>query len=279
MQSMVDLLQPQTSREWLDGRIIDLKEADSARSLYMAYTLCGQHFSEEVLLLSDAQTHPLFRLHSPSQREVARLGLLSAALEERPDFYSPKVLKLIQVADTGELITFLKYLVVLPSHEDFVLAAVEALRTNIADVFVAISLENPYPKAFFNEQQWNQMYLKAAFMQLDLTRIDGVEARSNRELARIISDYAHERWAASREIDPCIWRPVADQLDEVLLKDMKHLFASQWKAERLAAYIIAKASAHPELAGEIQKNQDLDSDVQAEQPWIRVRDLWTEKVK
>ena len=60
---------------------------------------------------------------------------------------------------------------------------------------------------------------------------------------------------------------------------MKHLFASQWKAERLAAYIIAKASAHPELAGEIQKNQDLDSDVQAEQPWIRVRDLWAEKVK
>lgn len=279
MQSMVDLLQPQTSREWLDGRIKDLKEADSARSLYMAYTLCGQHFSEEELPLADAEIHPLFRLHSPSQREVARLGLLSAALEERPAFYSPKVLKLIQVADTGELITFLKYLVVLPSHEDFVLAAVEALRTNIADVFEAISLENPYPKAFFNEQQWNQMYLKAAFMQLDLTRIDGVEARSNRELARIISDYAHERWAASREIDPCIWRPVADQLDEVLLKDMKHLFASQWKAERLAAYIIAKASSHPELADEIQNNQDLDSDVQADQPWIRVRDLWAEKVK
>lgn len=275
---MIGLLQPQTSREWLDGRIKDLKEADSARSLYMAYTLCGQHFSEEVMPLSDTEIHPLFRLHSPSQREMARLSLLRAALEDRPDFYSPKVLKLIQVADTGELITFLKYLVVLPSHEDFVLAAVEALRTNIADVFEAISLENPYPKAFFNEQQWNQMYLKAAFMQLDLTRIDGAEARSNAELARIISDYAHERWAASREIDPCIWRPVADQLDEVLLKDIKHLFASQWKAERLAAYCIAKQSAHSELAMEMLKHQDLEADFQAERPWIRVRDLWAEKV-
>jgi hypothetical protein len=79
------------------------------------------------------------------------------------------------------------------------------------------------------------MYLKAAFMQQNLNKIVQVEKRANRELTRIISDYAHERWAASREIDPCFWRPVGNFMDEKLLKDMKRLFASDTMAEKKAA--------------------------------------------
>ena len=275
----LSLLEPEASRQWLEDQMNTLHKADSARSLYMAYTLCGQYFSEDRLEWPGSAPHALFEEHHPSQKEVARLSLLTAALSDRPEFYSPKVLKLIQIADTGELITFLKYLVVLPVHENFVLAAVEALRTNISDVFEAIALNNPYPKAFFNEQQWNQMYLKAAFMQLDLTRIDGVETRSNARLSRIISDYAHERWAASRQIDPCIWRPVWDQVDEVILNDMKRLFKSEFKAERLAAYCIAKRSAKAELATELELNKNLESLFQGEQPWVSVRNLWATQEK
>ena len=262
------------SLEWFDAQVDQLNDAVSARPLYMAYTLCGQYFSDDLLPEGKASFLP----HRPTEKDLARLALLSEALEQREDFYSPKVLKLIQVADIKELITFLKYLIVLPAHGDFVFSAVEALRTNISDVFEAIALENPYPKTFFNEQQWNQMYLKAAFMQLDLTRIDGVEERANAELTRIISDYAHERWAASRQIDPCIWRPVAPFIDEVLLGDMKKLFGSKYKAERLAALSIARVSDHPELKAELAAHADLESEFEDKTPiWLRVRDLWYNK--
>ena len=277
--SMVRVLQEIASPEaleWFEGQVNKLEKADSATALYMAYTLCGQYFSDKMVPKGKVSFLP----HLPTEKELARLALLSEALEKREDFYGPRVLKLIQVADTQELITFLKYLVVLPAHGDFVLSAVEALRTNISDVFEAIALDNPYPKAFFNQQQWNQMYLKAAFMQLDLTRMDGVEERANAELTRIISDYAHERWAASRQIDPCIWRPVSAYLEEELLGDMKRLFSSEFKAERLAAYCIAKTSGHPELAGDLEKHAELQSEVKDEtQVWLRVRDLWNTKTK
>jgi len=129
----------------------------------------------------------------------------------------------------------LKFLVLLPNPENYKVQAVEALRTNIATVFDAIALNNPYPALYFNEQQWNQMYLKAAFMQQNLNDIVQVDKRANKELTRIISDYAHERWAASREIDPSFWRPVSNFIEEKLLKDMKRLFSSDNLVERKAA--------------------------------------------
>ncbi len=138
------------------------------------------------------------------------------------------------MADTRELETFLRYLVLLPKPDFFRNTAVEALRTNIATIFDAISMENPYPAKYFNDQQWNQMYLKAAFMERDLSKIQSIDERANKDLARIISDYAHERWAASRKIDPMFWRPVSKFIDDVLLADMERLLASDNSAENRA---------------------------------------------
>ena len=147
-------------------------------------------------------------------------------MEADNDFFAPKVANIIQVADTGELETFLKFLILLPNPENYKSAAVDALRTNISTVFNAIAFHNPYPSLFFNDQQWNQMYLKTAFMQGDLSAILDIDERANKDLARIISDYAHERWAASRDIDPYFWRPVSKFLDDTLLLDMKRLLES-----------------------------------------------------
>ena len=155
-------------------------------------------------------------------------------MEENSTYFQPKVATLIQISDTGELETFLKFLVLLPDAEKYKHVAVEALRTNITTIFDAISLKNPYPSMYFNDQQWNQMYLKAAFMQLDLADILDVDKRANKDLARIISDYAHERWAASRDIDPLFWRPVSNFLEENLLKDMERLLKSDNKTENKA---------------------------------------------
>ena len=165
---------------------------------------------------------------------MSRIYLLIYVLEQDREFYEPKVSQIIQVADQGELVTFLKYLSLLPDAGSFRDAGVEALRTNIAPVFDAIALSNPYPPQFFNDQQWNQMYLKAAFMGRNLADIIGVDQRSNAELTRIISDYAHERWAASRDIDPMIWRPVTGFLNASLLEDMARLLASENQAENIA---------------------------------------------
>lgn len=197
--------------------------------------------------------------------QLSRIYLLSGVLEKDFDFFVKKVAKIIQVADQAELTTFLKYLILLPSPESFVLTAVESLRTNITPVFEAISMNNPYPSKYFNDQQWNQMYLKAAFMQLNLEHIIGVEERANKELARIISDYAHERWAASRNVDPMIWRPVSGFMNDDLLEDMRQLLASEDIYDNYAGalccyysddpYAKQLLSGHPKLAQEIEEQK------------------------
>ncbi len=243
-----------TDLAWIDENLDFIITQKDTQKLYLTYSLLTTKSGNDPLQIKDTSTPELAYLENQQVNilELARIYLLVGVLEDDFDFFGSNVAQIIQVADRGELITFLKYLVLLPRSEFFKETAVEALRTNITPVFEAIALNNPYPSLHFNEQQWNQMYLKAAFMQLDLSRIIGVEKRSNAELARIISDYAHERWAASRDIDPMIWRPVSPFLNNDLMEDMDHLLKSDQTAENKAAALCCFHSASKDAINLLQ---------------------------
>ncbi|GGW33087.1 EboA domain-containing protein [Arenibacter certesii] len=251
-------------REWLFSKLDQIVSEKSTRDLYMTYSLIPSKITKNnslTLEISDDDLKSYLELQKANIQQIARIYLLVRVLEENSEFFTPKVANIIQVSDTGELETFLKFLVFLPNPSEYKHQAVEALRTNIATVFNAITMHNPYPALYFNDQQWNQMYLKAAFMQQDLTGILSVDERANKDLARIISDYAHERWAASREIDPYFWRPAAAFLEDGLLPDMERLFKSENVLERKVASLCCAASnsdrakdlleKHPEFSDQI----------------------------
>ena len=255
-------------REWLLLKLKQIIGEKSTRDLYMTYSLIPSKITLTTSLslqLADADLKAYLKLQEANIQQISRIYLLVRVLEENSEFFTPKVANIIQVADTGELETFLKFLVLLPNPEEYKNQAVEALRTNIATVFNAITMHNPYPALYFNDQQWNQMYLKAAFMQQDLRGILSVDERANKDLARIISDYAHERWAASRDIDPYFWRPAAAFLEDGLLPDMERLFKSDNVLERKVASLCCVASEskqakslllkHPEFVSQIESGE------------------------
>ncbi|WP_321827974.1 EboA domain-containing protein [Maribacter dokdonensis] len=237
IQNILNTYGAPDSVAWLEGKIESLKENKSSKDLFMTYSLLNVKFDAANVISFDALDTTSSRYlsgHKATMLQVSRIYFLAEVLSQDIEFYTPKVANIIQVADTGELETFLKYLVLLPNPEAYKQTAVEALRTNIATIFDAISLNNPYPAEYFNDQQWNQMFLKAAFMERDLSQIASIDERANEDLARIISDYAHERWAAGRKIDPLFWRPVSKFLNEQLLGDMKTLLNSDDVVENLA---------------------------------------------
>ncbi|MDC6353713.1 MULTISPECIES: EboA domain-containing protein [unclassified Robiginitalea] len=249
---LTDTLKP-GQLEWLDERIDRITGEPSGKDLFLSYSLIGRKIPGSGVELNQAAPSAVTDYiweHGIRCDQLARIYLLASVLEADPEYFTPKVATLIQVADTGELVTFLRYLPVLPAAGAFKESAVEALRTNIATVFDAIALGNPYPVEHFNQQQWNQMYLKAAFMGRDLLQIQGVGKRANAELARIISDYAHERWAASRAVDPQIWRPVGPFLEGPLIGDMQRLLDSPDIREQQAGYLCCRAS-DSEAAGKL----------------------------
>ncbi len=241
---------------WLQEKIEIICDQKSTKELYLTYSLLASKLRNDGgihLTIDDDALKGYLESQKATPLQMARIYLLVRVLEENRPFFEPKVANIIQVADTGELVTFLKYLILLPEAGFYKQAAVEALRTNIDTVFDAISAKNPYPAAYFNDQQWNQMYLKAAFMQRDLSAIPNIDERANQELARIISDYAHERWAASRKIDPLFWRPVTHFLDEPLLADMQRLLASEDILENKAGALCCSGSTL-KTAQELIKN-------------------------
>ena len=233
---------------WLEGKINAIIENKSTKDLFMTYSLIAskiklKHDLNTAMVSDDLSSY--LEVQKADLRELSRLYLLTKVTNSDTEFFTPKVANIIQVADTGELTTFLKFLILLPHCEKYKSVAVDALRTNIATVFDAIALNNPYPGKYFDDNQWNQMYLKAAFMPRDLSQILDVDKRANSELARIISDYAHERWAASREVNPYFWRPVGEFLNDKLLKDMERLFLSTDPIENRAAALCCHHSDNP----------------------------------
>jgi hypothetical protein len=123
-------------------------------------------------------------------------------------------------------------------------------------VFEAICHRNPYPRDHFDEHRWNHMVLKALFVETELAPIVGLDERANPELARILCDYAHERWAASRPVSPELWRCVGPFADtDAMLADLERALGGNQR-EMAAAALALNASPSPRAAAILEANDE-----------------------
>lgn len=113
-----------------------------------------------------------------------------------------------RTSDVAEMIALYRGLPLYPDPESLDFECGEGLRSNLKPVFESIAHHNPFPRDHFDEHRWNHMILKALFVGSELAPIVGLDERANPELARILVDYANERWAADRPVTPELWRPV-----------------------------------------------------------------------
>ena len=132
---------------------------------------------------------------------IARTALLLRALEIlSSDRHRGFVRQVYLRGDYREQAAVLRSLPFLPEPERFLDLAVEACRTNVLDVFEGIACENTYPAAYFPEANFNQLVLKAIFMEVAVGRVAGLAGRVTVELQRMATDFADERRAASRAV-------------------------------------------------------------------------------
>jgi hypothetical protein len=117
------------------------------------------------------------------------------------------------------------------------------VRSAVKPVFEAVAHRSPYPSEFLDEPAWNQMVLKALFIGSELAPLQGLDERANPELAEVLLDYAHERWAAGRPVSPELWRCVGPFAQERALEDLERVVAG-WHAAG-ARRSFAGASGEP----------------------------------
>jgi len=237
---------------WLKEKQELVRTSETGKALYLPFSAAPRYVGKAPVTLSStalqtANEHRRgFYPANWTLDQLARTILLLSLPSENADNYSKTVLKLFGTADMGELVALYAALPLLPHPEKFVHQATEGIRTNMGNVYEAIALHNPFPSENFSEAAWNQMVLKTIFTGKSISKIYGLDARSNPDLARMLSDYAHERWAAGRTVTPELWRPVGPHLNETILPDIKKLFASFNETEQEAAALACSQSTYPE---------------------------------
>ena len=170
--------------------------------------------------------------------------------------FTDAFLDLCRTAEVGEAIALYRGLPLYPDPASLEWQVGEGLRTSMRAVFEAIAHRSPFPKENFSEDRWNHMVLKALFIGSTLAPIQGLDERRNPTLAKILSDYAHERWAAGRPVTPELWRCLGPFAEGILLDDLERLAASKEKHERRAAALALSASPDRRAPTVLQKLPD-----------------------
>ena len=254
---------PLDAADWL-GTVAGLVQAaPTDRPLYLAIGEVSRRVPRQPLapteseLAAAAATRPGWDPRDWTLDQAARVRLLLASTADGA-LLSRRLDTLCSAADVGELVAFYRGLPLYPDPPRHVLRAAEGVRSNMRVVFEAVAHRNPYPAEHFVESAWNQMVLKALFVGTRLDLIAGLDRRANPALARMLCDYAHERWAASRPVSPELWRCVGPYATGAVLDDFRRLLERGTEIEKQAAALAlagtedagAKAllASHPALA-------------------------------
>ena len=238
------------AREWLAHSLDELAAGAPDRDLFVFLGWVPRRLGKADLnptaeeRAAAAEARPGWSLDGWSLDGATRVLALLVHKSERR--FADRFKDLRRTADLAELIAFYRGLPLYPEPEALHFEVGEGLRSNVRAVFEAIAHDNPFPREHFDEHRWNHMILKALFVGSRLMPIQGLDERANPELARILCDYAHERWAAGRPVTPELWRCVGPfATNSEALADLGRALAEGGASGRAAALALA-ASPAPE---------------------------------
>lgn len=206
------------AQTWLRERCAQLSSEPSEKTLYLSFGQALRYAGKTFLALDASEQAQAFEFHSGwdlrnwTCDQAARAAILSSLPGGSKTVEG--VLSLFQTADLGEHLALVRSLFLLPDAKSLLHIAREAIRSNMRDVFEAISQYNPYPAEHCDEIAWNQMVVKCLFVDLPLRSIYGLDQRANAELCRILIGLARERHAANRTLSREAWDCVAPFVNE-----------------------------------------------------------------
>ncbi|MBV1859172.1 MAG: EboA domain-containing protein [Nannocystaceae bacterium] len=179
---------------WL-ATALDTIDPDALSGVRVLLARCARKVGSAPLPVRDLEAEGW------TARDAARAAIVLLVFE-RADPTSAEVAygQWLRRGEQGEQESLLRMLPLLPEPERLVPHAVEACRTNSEVVFRAIACGNPFPAAYFPDDNFNQLVLKAVFMGVPVREIDALSGRVTAELVRMADDFAAERTAAGRPV-------------------------------------------------------------------------------
>ncbi|WP_304231976.1 EboA domain-containing protein [Jiulongibacter sediminis] len=267
-QDCLNLLDENTGN-WLASKLSGNPEPSA---FYLTFGLIGRKApSTQVDLSPETQSlfeeiNPDFKSEPFSLDEYCRLLLMLSA---EPESNHALISTMIGSADRKELVTIFKSVQYLSNAADFKMEMIDGLRTNMIDVFDAISRYQSFPVRFFHQDAWNQMVLKAIFMERPLYKIQGLDKNRNQKLTDTLHDFVHERWSAGRNVHPELWRLILGFENDRLVADMVGLSGSGSELDQLAVRKALFDSEHSAAKQWCSENAGL----KPEQSWSEIGEM------
>ena len=237
---------------WLDDQLGKVLVANSDRALHIALGMIPRKLGRTDLNLTQEERAAAANARNgwdPSPWSIdcaARVLVLCKLAEKDESAFAETLVDLCRNADLAESLALYNGVCLYPLSDSLDKQIGEGLRTNMRAVFESIAHNSPYPAEKFDQNRWNHMVLKALFIDSTLYPIQGLDARANPELASILCDYAHERWAAGRTVTPELWRCVGSFANDAMLEDLRRAAHSDNQTERVAALLALNASGTPD---------------------------------
>lgn len=240
---------PAESMRWLEDQGTQAKNGEVSK-FNIAFVAMPRRTGKNAIPLTaeDAaavhQARPGLKIDNWTNDRLARVWLLMQLKADDRQGYVAAIENLFLSAEMSELVALYSALPVLAYPDAWAKRCAEGIRNNIGQVLEAVICNNPYPSEHLDEAAWNQLVLKAIFTAKPVLEIIGLRERANRALADSLSDYAHERWAAHRDVNPLLWICVGPFIDQDNFADIQRVFSSADPLEREAAALAAYASGY-----------------------------------
>lgn len=246
--AMADKLLLDIIKTNLSGEALNWLEAweatpDQINGIGKTFVMVPRKTGKAIIQLSAAQSTALKEaelayLAQWSIDRLCRVWLLGNLPATGQDKLYTAIDQLFLLAEMNEAVALYSALPFLPFPGIWAKRCAEGIRSNIGPVLEAIMENNPYPAQYLDDAAWNQLVLKAFFTEKDINLILGLDERANLELALTLTDYAKERWAAGRKVNPQLWRLVGkftnEEIFEVLKTGLQHYDQVEQRAIALA---------------------------------------------
>jgi hypothetical protein len=210
-------------KNWLESIT---QSADQSNKISQAFVMVPRKTGKSLIKLNEEQKvlieeNGISYISNWTIDRLCRVWLLSTLNSIDQEKRYATIDRLFLSAEMNESVALYSALPFLAHPETWVKRCAEGIRSNIGSVLEAIMENNPYPAENLDEAAWNQLVLKAFFTEKNIKLIVGLDKRANLELALTLIDYAKERWAAKRKVNPQLWRLVSKFINAEIFETLK----------------------------------------------------------
>ncbi|SHM20133.1 EboA domain-containing protein [Chitinophaga sp. CF418] len=250
---------------WLEQQKEKLGEPVSTQRFNLTFTAIPRFMGKQAvksatpyIALSDNAS---FFIQGFTLDKLVRIWWLLQFPAADKDAYIRVIEGLFDAADMNEQAALYAALPVLAWPEAWVFRTTEGIRSNIGPVQEAVMLYNIYPARNLEEPAWNQLVMKAFFTDKPIHLVSGLDERANERLAAILTDYAHERWAAGRRVHPMLWRLVGPFINADNFPDIQRIWHSEVNVEKEAAALACASSTYAPAQHLLEQSATLREEV------------------